>query len=369
MADLLRLRRMTDVPRTLADLTPEWLSEALGTTVVAADVTPIAEGEGFMGRLARIAPTYGVDGADQPRSMVAKIPTDDPGSVAIGQMLQVWEREARFYLELAPKLPVRTPQCYYAGGDHESGIFALLLEDLSPYEGGNQIEGATPQQTEAAIDWLAKFHAAASGGAMAADLPWIPRTANSPMYQGLGPMLEAVWPGFVDKFGSLTPPQTLQWVERMIPRWNESLAEQLLPVTVVHADFRIDNLFFDTTGDGTVEVIALDWQAIALGEGLYDVAYFLGGSVPTDRRRETERALVTKYGTTMRELGVDGIPDDDELFDHYRRAVLLAMTVGALLMGQLDLTVNPRAVDLANVAVERIYTTGKDLEVGDLIDD
>ena len=354
---------MTDVPRTLADLTPEWLSEALDTTVVAAEVTPIAEGEGFMGRLARIAPTY-ADGCKGPASMVAKIPTDDPGSVAIGQMLQVWEREARFYLELAPKLPVRTPRCYFAGGDHDSGIFALLLEDLSPYDGGDQLRGATPQQTDAAIDWLARFHAAASGGAMAADLPWIPQTANSPMYQGLGPMLEAVWPGFVDKFGSRTPPDTLGWVERMIPRWNESMAEQLLPITVVHADFRIDNLFFD--GD---TVIALDWQSIALGEGLYDVAYFLGGSVPTDRRRETERSLVSQYGATMRALGVDAIPDDDELFDHYRRAVLLAMTVGALLMGQLDLTVNQRAVDLANVAVERIYTTGKDLEVGDLVDD
>ena len=354
---------MTAVPRTLVDLTPEWLSEALETTVVSAEVTSIAEGEGFMGRLARIAPTYG-EGSSGPASLVAKIPTDDPGSVAIGQLLQVWEREARFYLELAPRLPVRTPRCYYAGGDHDSGIFALLLEDLSPYVGGEQLAGATVEQTEAAIDWLGRFHAAASGGAMASELPWLPATANSPMYQGLGPMLEAVFPGFVDKFGPLTPPGTLAWVERMIPRWNESLAEQLLPVTVVHADFRIDNLFFD--GD---EVIALDWQSIALGEGLYDVAYFLGGSIPTERRRDTERALVARYGARLRELGVDGIPDDAELFDHYRRAVLLAMTVGALLMGQLDLTVNQRAVDLANVAVERIYTTGKDLEVGDLIDD
>ena len=360
---------MTDVPRTLDGLTADWLSEALDTAVESAKVTPIAEGEGFMGRLARVQPTYAA-GATGPSSIVAKIPTDDPGSVAIGQMLQVWEREARFYLELAPGLPVRTPQCYYAGGDHDSGIFALLLEDLSAYEAGDQLAGASPAQTHAAIDWLARFHAAASGGASVADLPWLPATANSPMYQGLGPMLEAVWPGFVDKFGALAPPETLGWVERMIPRWNDSLAEQLLPVTLVHADFRVDNLFFDAQGGkaGELTVIALDWQSIALGEGLYDVAYFLGGSIPTDRRRETERTLVARYGSTLRELGVD-VPGDAELFDHYRRAVLLAMTVGALLMGQLDLTVNQRAVDLANDAVGRIYTAGKDLEVGDLIDD
>ncbi len=355
---------MTDVPRTLDGLTPEWLSAALDADVVAAEVTTIAEGEGFMGRLGRVALTYGA-GATGPASVVAKLPTDDPGSVALGQMLRVWEREARFYLDLAPRLPVRTPQCFYADGDHDSGIFAMLLEDLSPFTGGNQIVGADPAEAEAAVQWLARFHAAGSGGGHAAGLDWLPATATDPMYQGLGPMLEAVWPLFLDKFGAVLPPRTAGWVERMIPRWNESMAEQLLPPTLVHSDFRVDNLFFDERPGG-IEVIALDWQAIARGEGLYDVAYFLGGSVPTDQRRATERELLAGYGRTLREHG-GAAPGDDELFDHYRRSVLLAMTVGALLMGQLDLTINPRAVELANTAVERIYTTGADLAVGDLI--
>lgn len=356
---------MTDVPRTLEDLTPAWLSAAVGAEVAAAHVTTIAEGEGFMGRLGRVQLTYADDAAAGPASLVAKLPTDDPGAVALGQILRVWEREARFYLELAPKLPVRTPRCYYADGDHDSGIFAMLLEDLSPYEGGDQLVGARPDQAEAAVQWLARFHAAESGGGHSAGMGWVPATATDPMYQGLGPMLEAVFPIFVDKFGSHLPPRTAEWVEWMIPRWSESMADQWLPPTLVHADFRVDNLFFDGQGDG-LEVIALDWQAIALGEGLYDVAYFLGGSVPTDQRRETERSLVDGYGRTLRELGV-AVPDGDDLFDAYRRAVLMAMTVGALLMGQLDLTVNQRAVDLANLAVSRVYTTGADLSVGDLI--
>ncbi len=357
---------MTVVPRTLAGLTPEWLSEALDTTVATAQVTTIAEGEGFMGRLGRVTLTYGASGSG-PASLVAKLPTDDPGSVALGQMLRVWEREARFYLDLAPRLPVRTPHCYFADGDPESGIYAMLLEDLSTYEGGDQLTGATPARAEAAVQWLARFHAAESGGGHAAGLDWLPVTATDPMYQDIGPMLEAVWPIFLDKFGALLPPKTAGWIERMVPRWGESMAEQLLPPTVMHADFRIDNLFFDERSD-EIEVIALDWQAIARGEGLYDVAYFIGGSIPTEQRRATERDLVAGYGRTLRELGID-VPGDAELFDHYRRSVLLAMTVGALLMGQLDLTINQRAVDLANCAIERIYTTGADLSVGDLIED
>ncbi len=360
---------MSDVPRTLAELTPEWLSHALDTTVTSVEVTAIAEGEGFMGRLARLNLTYpeAPNAAVRPATVVAKLPTDDPGSVALGQMLRVWEREARFYLDLAPLLPVRTPRCYYADGDETSGIFAMLLEDLSPYTGGNQLTGLSPEQASAAVQWLARFHGAESGGGHSVGLDWIPATATSPMYQGLGPMLEAVFPMFAEKFADVAPPGTLGWVERMVPRWNETMAEQLLPPTVIHADFRADNLFFDETEPGLPEVIALDWQAIALGEGLYDVAYFLGGSIPTDQRRATERDLVLGYGRTLREMGV-AVPGDDELFDHYRRTVLMAMTVGSLLMGQIDFTINPRAVELAKVAIERIFTAGADLEVDQLID-
>ena len=41
---------------------------------------------------------------------------------------------------------------------------------------------------------------------------------------------------------------------------------------------------------------------------------------------------------------------------------------GALLMGQMDLTINERGVALANTATERIFTAGADLAVGELID-
>ena len=64
---------------------------------------------------------------------------------------------------------------------------------------------------------------------------------------------EDVWPGFVEQWGGFAPLETRPWVERLIPHLTESLTERLLPPTVIHSDFRVDNLFFD--GD---DVIALD---------------------------------------------------------------------------------------------------------------
>lgn len=348
------------IPRNLSDLTTQWLSEALDTEVADVTATPMAEGEGFMGRLARLELTYAGGGAG-PATVVAKLPTDEPGGVALGQMLRVWEREARFYLELAPRLPVRTPRCYYAGGDEESGIFAMLLEDLSGLTSGDQVAGATPGQAQAAVDWVARLHAAESGGGRVIELPWIPSTATDPMYLALQPMLEGVWPGFVDQYGGYAPPETLQWVERLIPRFSEALAEEMLPPTVIHSDFRLDNLFFD--GD---EVVALDWQAVALGQGLYDVAYFVAGSQDVEQRRATERDLVERYRRGLAGGGVD-VPGESECFDFYRKTMLYTMGVAALLMGQLDLTVNQRAKDLGRLSIERLYMAGFDLGVSEFL--
>jgi len=348
-------------PRQLDDLTTGWLSEALGYKVTDAGVVGIAEGEGFMGRLARLTMTY-ADGPDTgPATMIAKLPTDEPGSVALGQMLRVWEREARFYLDLAPLLPVRTPKCYYAGGDEASGIFAMLLEDLSEYTGGDQIAGATPEQAVAAVDWLARFHAAESGGGHARGLAWLPDVRTDVMYLGLQPMLQAVFPGFAAAHGAHAPGDTLAWVERMIPDFTEMFTREQLPPTVVHADYRLDNLFFDGG-----EVIALDWQAVALAQGFYDVAYFVAGSQTIEQRRANEADLVERYRLGLADGGVP-VGGRDEFFDQYRETMLSVMAVAALLMGQLDLTVNQRAVDLARLGIERMYTAGADLAVDEFL--
>lgn len=352
---------MTDVPRDPAAITSDWLTDALrdgglDVRVAGIEATTIAEGEGFMGRLARLRVTY--EKGSGPEWVVAKLPSDEPGAVVLAQLLRLWEREARFYVEIAPTLPVRTPRCYFAGGDEASGSFALVLEDLTELQCGDQVAGLTPDQAERAVDWLARFHAAwwAEEGAMDR-FSWLPRVATDPMYQGLQPMLEAVWPKFAAEYGSRAPGRTLGLVESLIPKFSELLAEELLPETIIHSDYRPDNLFF-----GRDEVVPIDWQSVAFGQALYDLSYLIAGGLPTGVRRERERELVERYRRLVEEAGVE-LPGGDALFDLYRKGVLVVMAVGALLAGQLDLAANPRGVQLANLSVERTYTAGADLGV------
>lgn len=359
------------VPRTLDDLTPDWLTGALaaagfaGATVRDVALTPLAVGEGFMGTLARVVPEYATAPADAPRSLVAKLPTTDPGGVALAMLLRLWERESRFYAEVAPHLPVRTPRCFYSGSDTESGAFALLLEDLAGLSLGDQVAGLGRHQAELAVDWLARFHAAWWGRDDLDRLAWMPRVATDPMYEGLQPMLEAVWPGFVERYGSLAPAETLEWIERVIPRFHELLAARDLPETVIHADYRPDNLFFDEDGD---DVAVIDWQATAVAQGLYDLAYFLGTGMRVDDRRHGERELVERYRQGLAAAGVDDLPQPEPMFDLYRKNVLTATGIVAMLVGQLDLEVNERGTSLARNNVERMFHAAADLRVGGLLD-
>lgn len=357
------------VPSQLDDLTADWLAGALAAAglgdleVRAVSLTRLAVGEGFMGTLARVAPEYAGDPPGAPGSLVAKLPTSDPGGVALAMLLRLWERESRFYAEVAPHLPVRTPRCFYSGSDTEAGAFALLLEDLGDLSLGDQVAGLTPRQARLAVDWLARFHAAWWGREDLARLSWMPRVASDPMYEGLQPMLEAVWPGFVERYGALAPDDALAWAEQLVPAFHELLAARDLPDTVIHADYRPDNLFFDDD-----EVAVIDWQATAVAQGLYDLAYLLGTGMAVDDRRADERELVERYRRGLAAAGVEGLPGPGDVFGLYRKNVLTATGVVAMLVGQLDLEVNERGTDLARNNVERMFRAASDLRVGDFLE-
>jgi Ecdysteroid kinase-like family len=351
-------------PESLSGLTAEWLTGVLGVAVTGVESTPIAIGEGFMSSMARLELTYGETFEPElPRTLVAKLPSEEPGSVALGQMLRLWEREARFYLDVAPHLPVRTARCYFAGGDQSTGLWSLLLEDLGDMETGDQVLGATLAQAEAAVDWLAQFHGFSALTPALQRLDWLPDVSTDPMYLALEPMLEAVWPRFVEMYGDVCPPGSIEIVEKSKSRLTESLSDKAMAPTILHADYRLDNLFFGSDG----EVVVIDWQAPALGQALYDLAYFVTGSCSVALRRSAERDLVRRWSDGVRRAG-GTVLAEEEVWREYRRAVLSAMTIIALLAGQLDITVNERAVALAHQTLERMYTAGLDLEVSDFLD-
>ena len=137
---------MLKIPAGPRELTAEWLTHALRQTgtitdaaVVSFDNNLIAEGVGLMGQLARLSLRYNVPEPGAPRSLIAKFPAASEENRKIGNIFRIYEREIRFYEEIAGDVDLRTPRRYFSAMDVEAGEYVLLLEDLAPARVGDQL--------------------------------------------------------------------------------------------------------------------------------------------------------------------------------------------------------------------------------------
>jgi Phosphotransferase enzyme family len=62
------------------------------------------------------------------------------------------------------------------------------------------------------------------------------------------------------------------------------------PRTLIHGDFRVDNLLFQG-GGATRRCIVLDWESADIGCGLGDVAWLLAGCLPSITTEQEQRLL------------------------------------------------------------------------------
>ena len=80
-------------------------------------------------------------------------------------------------------------------------------------------------------------------------------------------------------------------VDRLVPRLGDYLSARPRPWTIVHGDFRADNLLF-----GGERVVVVDWQTVGLGPGTADLSYLLGASLDAGGTAASTRpALVDRY--------------------------------------------------------------------------
>jgi hypothetical protein len=320
---------------TPEDLTPTWLTTALtasrvleGARVVHATFHPI--GTGQMCDCVRLDLHYDRS-TDAPSTIVAKLPAADETSRATAKALRSYENEVRFYQQLARELPIRTPQAYYADIDVESASFVLLLEDLAPARQGDQLRGCSPGQAQIALLELVKLHAARWGDRTLADIEWLHRdkAAND---QFLATLLPGLWEGFRDRYAADLSADVMQAGTVFFSEIEAYLLADPGPLTVVHGDYRLDNLLFDPAPGG-VPVAVVDWQMCTDGPGMSDVAYFIGAGLRVDERRSVEADLVHDYHAALTAAGATDYPWD-QCWQEYRRGTWsgLIMAVAASML-------------------------------------
>lgn len=317
------------IASTVEALTTGWLTEALRAggsldqvgTVVGVDATAI--GTGQMCDSLRLRLRYG-SGVAGPPSIVAKLPAADPTSRATARSLRSYELEVRFYQQLAGDLPIRTPRCLYADIDVDEADFVLLLEDMAPARQGDQLAGCTPDEAAVAVAELPNLHAPRWGDPALASIEWLHRDPEA-RQAFMAELLPVLHTGFRERYQEWLDDEVGQACDALFGRLGVHLGARRGPGTIVHGDYRLDNLLFGGLGGG-VPVAVVDWQTVGTGSAMDDVAYFLGGGLLPEDRRTSERALVREYLERLRAAGVEGYGWDD-CWEDYRRG-----TWGGLLM-------------------------------------
>ncbi|MGH9172576.1 MAG: phosphotransferase [Acidimicrobiales bacterium] len=285
-----------------------------GACVTDVEVTPV--GTGQMAEALRLSLTYDRPVA-APAALVAKMHAGNGTSRATGVALRVYEVEVRFYQELAAGLPMRTPACHFADVDTVRGAFVLLLEDMSPACQGDQLAGCSLQEAQLALDELALLHSSHWNDPGLAELEWLHRDPAGAR-DFLKAVLPGFWQGFVERYSERIGDEVRQIGDALVANTDAVLAPSSDPLTVVHGDYRLDNLLFGGPG-AAAPIAVVDWQLVAHGSAMQDVAYFVGASFSPGDRRAVEDALVRRYYDRLLADGVAGYTWED-CWLAYRRA-------------------------------------------------
>ena len=358
---------MSRLPTSSAEITPAWLTARLretgtidsGTEVTGIERDLMGAGIGFMGEVGRIKVTY--SGGEGPATMICKIPTQDANIRGMLAAARVFEREARFYADLAPALDV-VPKALGIASDLEHDDHVLILQDLGHLRVGDQARGVDEKDARATMLTAAQLHARYWQNADLDRIDWMPMANSEGMKIGRE-VYQASLPGFLQVFAHAIDPDMVSVMERFGDNVHQLLDRiAAMPNTVAHFDFRLDNLFFD---DRSGAVWMIDFQTSSKGGGAYDLGYFMSQSVPIDVRRAHEESLLRTYHDEIVRLGVTGY-SYEQLFQDYRVGVLYGWIIPVYAVGTLDSS-SERAMALWTEVIKRAQAAMRDHAVADFL--
>lgn len=317
----------SDLPlaRTPDDVTPEWLTQAFRQSGHLRDgkvigLTTKRVGNGMFGDSVRFAISYDRKDETSPDSIVGKFASLDPVSKANGASIGLYETEVNFYRDFRSTVAIRAPECFVVDMDPETKDFTLILEDLTPARGGDQLTGCSVQDAYHAMDEAAALHGPRWGDPTLLDIPWMNKRTPDGEPNFLLEGFQGFLAAFRERYDDMLEPEFMAECVRLGDKIVKYFAPRGAPPAPQHTDFRLDNMLFDAKG-GTVPLATLDWQSISVGFGMLDVAYFIGAGLLPDVRRQHETDLVKHYLEKLKSYGVTDY-DWNQAWLHYRLGIL-----------------------------------------------
>jgi aminoglycoside phosphotransferase (APT) family kinase protein len=321
----------------------------------------VGEAQGFAGHLTRLSLRYDRVEQGAPARLVAKFSSPHDATREMMSAIGGYMREVRVYRELAPRIGIATPRCYFAHYDLERGTFLLLLEDMSPAALPDLEEGLSVEQAKTVLEQLAALHA--RWWNRIDELGWL-----KPSDQVLDEVRDRFRAGLAQVRHELAEHPTLLAVASML---DELLDDPVLkeasrrpPLTLTHGDMHVENVFLPTQGGGRFALI--DWQSLsATRHGTMDVTRILCMGMRPALRRAHERALLRHYHWALCAHGVQDF-SFRQLRRRYREEAASMALVGVIVFATVDLT-GPHAQRKRALLAARIEQALRDARLGGLL--
>ncbi len=356
-----------EIPNSERDISVEWMRNALAfggqrNDVMSHDfrVEPVGAQMGHIGATYRCRLTYS-DASS--RSVIVKAPSSNAKILRHSEKLHFYRNEYAFYKKIAPLVPIQTPSILYSQ-INDGRKFVFVMEDLGHLNVVDQIEGASEDQARRVIRSIASMHGVFWNQLDRRELRYFKEAvpAGSASLQLL--YMYAIATAF-ERFDDLFSSQTERFVEKLGTRLMEFMKHlEKTPKTLVHGDYRLDNMFFGNRGASDIYVI--DWQASGFSCGLHDVAYFLCGNITTEMRRKVEREILEEYHERVCRTANLNNFSFAECWQLYRQHILVCFAIIVVIAGAADV-IGPRSSDLVRVSVKRMYAAIEDLEVDEFM--
>lgn len=291
-----------------------------------------------------------------PASAIIKLPSTSPDDDALAVRLGYYERELNFYRDLAFRVGLRAPRYFYSAKDAGSRGYVLVIEDLAGLDVVEQIRGLDTPRAFAVMQSLGHMDGSWWNSDELARLEWLPLSFGAG--EGLvGNLLDQGWPSWSSQAVDIVDQRQLKLAREYVESVNQIMElSPKEPFTLVHGDFRLDNMMFDKD-----EPVVFDWATVSRGGLLLDLTYFLSTSLTVESRRQHHARLIEVYRDAVAETA-HGL--DDREFDRQLRLAALSCLIEVIIAGS-KLMLRPedrRWDDLMIESHHRLFTLLDDLE-------
>jgi hypothetical protein len=319
----------------VADLTADWFTATLRSGGTISDDRSVTEvslerlgtEESMMSLLFRAHLSYDTPAAG-PERLVVKLASESDRMRGVAQLFGFYRREVLFYHQFSANAVARMPQCYRAEMHPEEPFFVVVMDDIGGGRAVDQLDGLNLADTKQALDAIADFQAPNWGTDLMPYAETFLPFDCEPLHMVIPANVENEWGIAKPKLNGELAPEVVDLLDNFGAICSEVLRAMNGPDTLIHGDYRADNLSFD--GDG---MLMFDFQLASIANGAVDVAYLVSQSVDEAVVAEHGDALLQHY---LDRLATHGITMTfDEARPAYEAALLFFLQIPmSLLVGE-----------------------------------